>query len=285
MGFVISPRLSCEIGNDLITLEGNVSLDLELNPEKIPADRALFPSVLRVFKTAEGVSLFGKLAENSLKLVNELGLVHSREAANRFADGVAVLTVFPRLPGLWFEVKKSVAAVRESKESQTPAEARRKWDKGVHHVCEAVSATSKAAAVTLSLSAQNVAILDPIKPFVGVFSFIGNASSLKMNVEDLNAVNKVLAEVKNVSSDFQTVLYQTKKGKLLALVKNVCSVAAAFFGVILIATGVGIVSGTALLVLSLGSVTFSLWGKIHEEGMRWKPIDFFGGKHVKHCSL
>ena len=105
-----------------------------------------------------------------------------------------------------------------------------------------------------------------------------------MDIEDLAAVNRAIAGAKGVSEECQNVLYETKKRKLLALAKNVCSVAAALSGIILIATGVGVIPGIALLVLGLSGTIFALWGKIHEEGMRWKPIDFFGGKHVKQIS-
>jgi hypothetical protein len=284
MALYIPARPTCEIGTNRITLEGNVPLDLELNPGKIAEDRALLPSVLRVFRTAEGISYVGASIRDVLMIVDQTGLAHSGAAAHRFADGAAVLTTFPRLPGLWVEVKKSADAIRAPKIEQTKLEYQRKWDKGVHNVCEAVSSTAKATTTILSLSAQNTALLEPIRPFLSSVSLVGSVSSLKMDIEDLAAVNRAIAGAKGVSEECQNVLYETKKRKLLALAKNVCSVAAALSGIILIATGVGVIPGIALLVLGLSGTIFALWGKIHEEGMRWKPIDFFGGKHVKQIS-
>jgi|GEM_PF-3620452 len=288
----IPDRTNFNIQNKKIICEEKIPLSLKLNgsSESIKKYLNAESSVFRWLKTAKGVALVAKFSEDFLKISSEIGLISARGAAQKYAEGTALIMTFPALPGVWKELRQSVDhlinsyALRNSPEFQSDWDKRinqRKWDKVFHNSAKTMSETSKAAHVFISLGnfPTGFHLLHSLKPFLNAVSFVQNFSSLKMNIENFNSISSICVS-SDLTEDCRSILNETKKRSLLSLIKDVVSVASAILGLILIGTGAGIIPGIVFLSLSFTSVIFSIWGEVYEEGMRWKPIDLFDDRHV-----
>jgi hypothetical protein len=254
----------------------SISLSPRLNLEASNSkERDTFSSLLRVLRTAEGVSLVGKAAEKASGIAVELGNSQAAVAQTRCAQAVTFLNL-PRLPGVWVDFTKSVRDLVSSS-NKTPAEQRRKWTKATHDGSEAIGVTAKATELAVLFSGQVSNLLEPAKPALAAVSLVNGATALAISAENLHAVRKIPANTG--SSEHQKAVQQSTKSHLLAVTKNTLAVTSAILGIVLLATGFGAIPGIILLVLGLSTALVALSGKVYEEGMDSKPIDAY--KHIQ----
>jgi|GEM_PF-3873915 len=212
---------------------------------------------------------FGKVPSESLKGIADASGMVSR-ATGPF-----------RLYSLFKDVRKAFSEWNSEVTVKVAGLAERRFNKLVHSVSEATSMTMNSLSMVFSSFPKTASFCNPIRKVADVTSWTADISSAVMSVEDFNKSRELVEDAKKLDSpvEVQVALEETKKRRLLAVVKDVCGAASAVLGVVTLASGFAL-APAALLTISLVGNYFAIWGALKEESMEYKPFNYFKAEHI-----
>jgi hypothetical protein len=275
-----------KMGNCSITLNENHDVKTAIENKKKEC-HSLNQSFFRVLRTSEGVFRFTQLVERIPKFANavrvELGMSKLPvldALSSKALGGWTWCTTFARTIEVTPAAIESVKEVRKALKEKTLS-----TDQMVYKAEQAVSDLTEATAMW-GYSVSMVASVFPnagavAKTFYGTAesaTFTQDVLSLHMNGQNLLRAHKV--DVKGATEDMKATIAETKKYNLIAMAKDICSIASGALGLYLLATGAAIASGFVLATLSLAATALAVTRKLYSETMMFRPITFLDNKQV-----
>ncbi len=270
-----------------VTLIPNHSLDIAVKGKNaVNTYHSLWRSTLRFLDSAEGLFRVGQLMDKVPKWINvarqEYGMEKSPILDGLSGKGLTAWTwgtTFPRIVCL---AQSAVTANQEARaalsDGSTPEQAAHKNLVSIRDTISAMTMSCRGVSMVLSLFPQGAALTKVFTTTAETVTLAYDGISFDINTQNLKRAYS--AELKGATAEIKEILDQTKTCHWIATARDVCSGAVGIFGVLFIATGVAIVSGIAMVTLSLTATILAVTRKLYEEQMHCKPINFSDRRHA-----
>jgi len=274
------------IGNKKISLTENHDWKTEAQG-KTKEYHSLGQATLRYLKSAEGLYRIGQLGERVPKLTNAVRQEYNLPrlsvldtCTSKSLSAWTWLTTIPRTiemtPGVLGDVKEAKNALSDP--TLSGQQVRYKFEKAFREATDLAAMSAYSVAQVAGLFPSMAKFTANTVTFAEGSTLVHDVTSLKINGE--NYIRGWSIDLAKATPAMKETVERTRSYNLIALAKDVSSVASGFFGLLFVATGMSVLPGIAFATLALASTIFAVIRKLYEETMTYKPISYLDNKHV-----